>query len=89
MANVKIEEEGDPEVAELRRRLDVLEQQQDMLTKALISTALGLSICTKRHVNLREAIQNGQRVVLEFTLEDHLTRIDYAIEPMEKQRLSG
>ena len=81
MADVVIEEEGDPEINELQCRLRKLEQQQDMLTKVVISSALGLELCTIKHVNLRKAIKDGRRVVLEVSIDEtDLAKIDYAIE---------
>jgi hypothetical protein len=87
MSGVKIEEEGDPVIRELSRRIGVLEQQQNELTKALIATSLGLEVCLPRHRNLIAAIKDGRRVFLELGVEDGLTKIEYVIEEREKPAL--
>jgi len=80
MVDVEIEEEGDPEICELRSRIAVLEQQQQMLTKALLANSLGYEVCLKKHANFRRAVKRDFPVRIQLTLDEGLVKLDYVVE---------
>ena len=73
---------GDSEINELKRRLRLLEDQHRMLTYAVVASALGVEMGTKKHESLRMALGTGREIRVTVTLDEHAwPLVDYSVVP--------
>ena len=84
MEDVKIEfeEEGDPEVNELKERVRLLEHQNQQLVRAVLLIHAGSEIGSPKYKNLTEAVNDDRDVLIQLDMRDGTwPELVFQIEP--------